>query len=182
MWYKPKASLSSGMLYVTAKGIKGCSDKDDKNNLRPGKKKNLIWREIEKISGVYGGRELNKKGCDKSLCCQGCGKAKKGNCEKEPRGCERARACGRGAAEPAREVLWFNPFSVRPAQLDTRQAGGRARGIGKEPEFLPWAPEGNDTHWLPKPPALTLCIIRNSEKETGSVFVFFSCLTTQSIK
>lgn len=94
MWYKPKASLSSGMLYVTAKGIKGCSDKDDKNNLRPGKKKNLIWREIEKISGVYSGRELNKKGCDKSSCCQGCGKAKKGNCEKEPRGCERARACG----------------------------------------------------------------------------------------
>lgn len=80
---------------------------------------------------------------------------------------------GRGAAEPAREVLWFNPFSVRPAQLDTRQAGGRARGIGKEPEFLPWAPEGNDTHRLPKPPALTLCTIRNSEKETGSVFVFF---------
>lgn len=47
-------------------------------------------REIEKISGVYSGRELNKKDCNKSSCCQGCGKGRRGNGEKKPQRCEHA--------------------------------------------------------------------------------------------
>lgn len=127
-------------------------------------KKNLIWRKIEKISGVYSGRELNKKGCDKSLCCQGCGKQKRGNGEKEPRRCERAWACGQRCCR---------------ARSGRHQAGWResrghregARNPAKA-EDVPWAPKGRDTSWLPKLPALTLCAIRNSEKEAGSAIFF----------
>lgn len=85
-------------------------------------KKNLIWREIEKISGVYGGRELNKKVCDKSLCCQGYGKGKRGMEKRKPRGVSVPEPVGRGAAEPSWE--------------DIGQRGGKAGGIGKEPEIL----------------------------------------------
>jgi len=125
------------MLYVTAKGIKGCSDKDDKNNLRPGEKKTFMRRETEKISGVYGGRELNKKGCDKTSCCQGCGKGQRGNGEKEPRRCELARACGQWccrACSGRRQAGWWQRQGHREAARNPARA-----------EEVTWAPKGRDT-------------------------------------
>lgn len=57
--------------------------------MRLGGEKNLIWREIEKISGVYGGRELNRRAVIKAHAVRPAAR-ERGGVVRKPRRCENA--------------------------------------------------------------------------------------------
>lgn len=83
-----------------------------------GGKKSLIWSEIEKISGVYGGRELNRRAVIKARAV-------------------RPVARERGGVERGRQEVWKCLSLQAEGQLSPLGKGdGRAGRIGKEPEIL----------------------------------------------